>query len=211
MFATMTSVAGEIDESLDPFAKANLSDPYRYYERLRAIGPVLVLPSRDIYLATTYDAVDTVLRDFRTFSSAQGAFYPKASTVGRLGRGRMQLIRWAYEHAPGISGRVMSAVMGRFGAGLLHRDPYPMTTPFIDSDPPLHTTNRRAVQPFSRSRQWNRPRRWLAAMCGILLIVRRYRPQTEPALGLWGLRTPVPRGNFLTRGLRKLPLRLIEE
>jgi cytochrome P450 len=38
--------------------------------------------------------------------------------------------------------------MGRFGSGLLKRDPYPMTTPFIDADPPQHTNNRRAVQPF---------------------------------------------------------------
>ena len=34
----MTSVAGEIDDSLDPFADANLDDPYSYYELLRAEG-----------------------------------------------------------------------------------------------------------------------------------------------------------------------------
>jgi cytochrome P450 len=76
-----TPVAIEIDDSLDPFARANLDDPYPYYTRLRGIGPVLFLPSRNVYLATTYDAVDAALRDFRTFSSAHGAFYPKASTV----------------------------------------------------------------------------------------------------------------------------------
>ena len=144
----MTSVAGEIDETLDPFAAANLSNPYRYYERLRSVGPVLSLPSRRIYLATTYEAVNAVLRDPPTFSSAQGAFYPRASTAGRVGRSRMALIRWAYDRAPNLSGRVLSSVMGRVGAGLLKRDPYPMTTPFIDTDPPLHTNNRRAVQPF---------------------------------------------------------------
>ena len=38
-----TSAAIEIDESLDPFAGANLDDPYSYYARLRDIGPVLFL------------------------------------------------------------------------------------------------------------------------------------------------------------------------
>jgi cytochrome P450 len=143
-----TQVAIEIDDSLDPFARANLDDPYRYYARLRGIGPVLFLPSRNVYLATTYDAVDAALRDFRTFSSAQGAFYPKAGTVRPLGSRRFELIRSAYERAPDATGKVLSAVMGRFGSGLLKRDPYPMTTPFIDADPPQHTNNRRAVQPF---------------------------------------------------------------
>ena len=138
----------EIDAGLDPFARANLDDPYRYYPRLRGIGPVLFLPSRNVYLATTYDAVDTALRDFRTFSSAQGAFYPKASTVHPFGRRRFELIRSAYERAPVTTGKLLGAVMGRFGSGLLNRDPYPMTTPFIDADPPQHTNNRRAVQPF---------------------------------------------------------------
>ncbi len=145
----MTSqVAIEIDASLDPFARANLDDPYRYYPRLRDIGPVLFLPSRNVYLATTYETVDTALRDFRTFSSAQGAFYPKASTVRPFGRRRFELIRSAYERAPATTGKLLGAVMGRFGSGLLNRDPYPMTTPFIDADPPQHTNNRRAVQPF---------------------------------------------------------------
>jgi cytochrome P450 len=143
-----TSVAIEIDESLDPFARANLDDPYPYYTRLRGIGPVLFLSSRNAYLATTYDAADAALRDFRTFSSAQGAFYPRASTVRPLGRRQFELIRRAYERAPHATGNVLSAVMGRFGSGLLKRDPYPMTTPFIDADPPQHTNNRRAVQPF---------------------------------------------------------------
>jgi cytochrome P450 len=151
-FATIdsvtTSAAIEIDESLDPFASANLADPYPYYTRLRGIGPVLFLPSRNVYLATTYDAVDTALRNFRHFSSAQGAFYPRASTVRPLGRRQFALIRSAYQRYPDATGKVLSAVMGRFGSGLLKRDPYPMTTPFIDSDPPRHTNNRRAVQPF---------------------------------------------------------------
>jgi 4-methoxybenzoate monooxygenase (O-demethylating) len=69
-----TSAAIEIDESLDPFARANLADPYRYYAQLRGTGPVQFLPSRNVYLATTYEAVDAALRGFRTFSSAQGAF-----------------------------------------------------------------------------------------------------------------------------------------
>ena len=143
-----TSAAIEIDESLDPFARANLADPYRYYARLRGIGPVLFLPSRNVYLATTYEAVDAALRGFRTFSSAQGAFYPRASTIRPFGRRQFELIRWAYQRYPDGTGKVLSAVMGRFGSGLLKRDPYPMTTPFIDSDPPRHTNNRRAVQPF---------------------------------------------------------------
>lgn len=143
-----TSVAIEIDESLDPFARVNLDDPYRYYTRLRGIGPVLFLPSRSVYLATTYDGVDAVLRDFRTFSSAQGAFFPKASTVRPLGKRQFELIRRAYELAPAATGNVLSAVMARIGSALLKRDPYPMTTPFIDADSPGHTNNRRAVQPF---------------------------------------------------------------
>jgi cytochrome P450 len=143
-----TPVAIEIDDSLDPFARANMDDPYPYYARLRGIGPVLFLPSRNVYLATTYDAVDAALRDIRTFSSAQGAFYPKAATVRPFGRRRFELIRRAYERAPDATGKVLSAMMGRFGSALLKHDPYPMTTPFIDADPPQHTNNRRAVQPF---------------------------------------------------------------
>jgi len=77
---------------------------------------VLSLPSRRIHLATTDEAVNAVLRDPPTFSSAQGAFDPRTSTAGRLGRSRMALIRWAYDHAPNLSGRVLSSVMGRVGA-----------------------------------------------------------------------------------------------
>jgi cytochrome P450 len=143
-----TQAAIEIDDSLDPFARANVDDPFPYYTRLRGIGPVLFLPSRNVYLATTYDAVDAALRDIRTFSSAQGAFYPRAGTVRPFGRRRFTLIRRAYERAPDTTGKVLSAVMGRFGSALLKHDPYPMTTPFIDADPPQHTNNRRAVQPF---------------------------------------------------------------
>jgi cytochrome P450 len=143
-----THAAIEIDDSLDPFARANTDDPFPYYTRLRGIGPVLFLPSRNVYLATTYDAVDAALRDIRTFSSAQGAFYPRAGTVRPFGRRRFTLIRRAYERAPDTTGKVLSAVMGRFGSALLKHDPYPMTTPFIDADPPQHTNNRRAVQPF---------------------------------------------------------------
>ncbi len=40
--------------------------------------------------------------------------------------------------------------MNRIGGWLLKRDPDPVEAPFIGTDPPKHTNNRRAVQPFFR-------------------------------------------------------------
>ncbi|MDT7765140.1 MAG: hypothetical protein QOC63_4560, partial [Mycobacterium sp.] len=38
--------------------------------------------------------------------------------------------------------------MDRIGGRVLKRDPDPVEAPFIGTDPPQHTNNRRAVQPF---------------------------------------------------------------
>jgi len=143
----MTAVV-DLDPSLDPFHPDNLASPYPFYERLRDIGPVLYLPSRNIYLATTHEAVDTALRDYRTFSSAAGVGYPICTASRDGGIRRTKLLNAALVRAPRLTGRLTRITMDRIGGWLLERDPDPVEAPFIGTDPPQHTNNRRAVQPF---------------------------------------------------------------
>jgi cytochrome P450 len=138
----------EVDPSLDPFRPKNLADPYPYYARLRELGPVLYLPSRKVYLATTHGAVDTALRDFRTFSSAAGAGYPVCTASRGGGVRRTKALNAALVRAPRLTGRLARFTMDRIGGRVLKRDPDPVEAPFIGTDPPQHTNNRRAVQPF---------------------------------------------------------------
>jgi cytochrome P450 len=145
----MTAVVN-LDPSLDPYQPENLRSPYSLYARLREIGPVLYLPSRKIFLATTHEAVETTLRDFRTFSSAAGAGYPICSASRGAGIRRTQALSAALVRAPRLTGRLTRVTMDRIGGWLLRRDPDPVEAPFIGTDPPRHTNNRRAVQPFFR-------------------------------------------------------------
>lgn len=141
----MTAVV-DVDPSLDPFAPDNLESPYPYYARLRELGPVLHVPSRKIYLATTHEAVDTALRDFRTFSSAAGAGYPACSAS--RGSFRAKALNAMLVRAPRFTGRLTKFTTNHIGGWLLKRDPDPVEAPFIGTDPPQHKNNRRAVQPF---------------------------------------------------------------
>ena len=141
----MTAVA-DLDPTLDPYRPENLADPYAFYARLREIGPVLYLPSRKIYLATTHEAVDTALRDHRTFSSAAGAGYPVCTAS--QGSRRAKVLNAMLVRAPRLTGRVTKFATNRVGGWMLKRDPDPVEAPFIGTDPPQHTNNRRAVQPF---------------------------------------------------------------
>jgi cytochrome P450 len=138
----------EVDSSLDPFRPENLADPYPFYARLRDLGPVLYLPSRTVYLATTYEAVDTALRDHRTFSSAAGAGYPVCTASRAGGVRRTKALNAALVRAPRLTGRLTRFATDRVGGWVLKRDPDPVEAPFIGTDPPQHTNNRRAVQPF---------------------------------------------------------------
>ena len=145
----MTAVV-DLDPSFDPFRPDNFSAPYPFYSRLREIGPVLYLPSRKVYLATTHEAVNTALRDFRTFSSAAGAGYPICSASQDGGIQRTKVLSAALIRAPRLTGRLTRFTMDRVGGWLMRRDPDPVEAPFIGTDPPQHTNNRRAVQPFFR-------------------------------------------------------------
>jgi cytochrome P450 len=99
----MTAVV-DVDPSLDPFHPDNLESPYPFYARLRELGPVLYLPSRKVYLATTHAAVHTALRDFRTFSSAAGAGYPVCSAS--RGSRRAKALNAMLVRAPRLTGRL---------------------------------------------------------------------------------------------------------
>ncbi|MCW1432325.1 cytochrome P450 [Novosphingobium sp. JCM 18896] len=59
-------------DPLDPVVK---HEPYPYYVELRRSEPIKWLPSLNAFCVATYDDVDTVLKDGRTFSSAQ--FWPE--------------------------------------------------------------------------------------------------------------------------------------
>jgi cytochrome P450 len=60
---------------VDVFASEALADPYPLYRELRAAGPVVHLPERDLWVATTYDAVRDVLRRPDQFVSGLGVEY----------------------------------------------------------------------------------------------------------------------------------------
>jgi cytochrome P450 len=144
------TAAVDLDPSFDPFRQESLASPYALCGRLRDIGPVLNLPSRKVYLATTHEAVDAVLRDFRTFSSAAGAGYPICSASRGAGIQRTKALSAALIRAPRLTGTLTKFAMNRFGGWLMRRDPDPVEAPFIGTDPPRHTNNRRAVQPYFR-------------------------------------------------------------
>ncbi|MFG1377442.1 cytochrome P450 [Xanthobacter autotrophicus] len=57
---------------LDLFSDAALLDPYPLYRQLRDQAPVVWLDSLGVYAIMRYDDVKSALRDWKTFSSAQG-------------------------------------------------------------------------------------------------------------------------------------------
>lgn len=54
----------------DPLAPDQLRDPYPLYARLRSEQPVFYSPEHEMWIVTRYDDVLAVLRDHRTYSSA---------------------------------------------------------------------------------------------------------------------------------------------
>ena len=57
---------------LDLYSDDVLAEPYEHYRHLREAGPAVWLERHDAWVITRYDAVRTVLRDWKTFSSASG-------------------------------------------------------------------------------------------------------------------------------------------
>lgn len=57
---------------LDLYSDDVLTEPYEQYRRLREAGPAVWLERYNVWAITRYDAVRAVLRDWKTFSSAEG-------------------------------------------------------------------------------------------------------------------------------------------
>lgn len=72
-----------MDSSLDPFAPANLDDPYPLYARLRdQPDDLIALPGRDVFVAARYDAARAVLRDHGTYRSGLGVQWASVEEAG---------------------------------------------------------------------------------------------------------------------------------
>jgi cytochrome P450 len=78
----MTTSAPIIPASFDPFLSENLDDPYPLYRKLRDRGPVTYLEGRNLYIVCQYEAMDQVLRDYRTFVSCMGTSYMPVAESG---------------------------------------------------------------------------------------------------------------------------------
>ena len=57
---------------IDLYSDEVLAEPYEHYRRLREAGPAVWLERYNAWVVARYDSVRTVLRDWRTFSSASG-------------------------------------------------------------------------------------------------------------------------------------------
>ncbi|HEY6410488.1 MAG TPA: cytochrome P450, partial [Ktedonobacteraceae bacterium] len=57
---------------LDLYSDEVLAEPYEHYRRLREAGPAVWLEQHNVWVVARYDSVRTVLRDWKTFSSASG-------------------------------------------------------------------------------------------------------------------------------------------
>jgi cytochrome P450 len=76
----MGSVA---DLDFDPFSPEVVADPYPWYERLLQGGPVQWIPSRELWMVTGYDEVDSVMRDPGGYSSRLGYAALSAGAMNR--------------------------------------------------------------------------------------------------------------------------------
>jgi cytochrome P450 len=61
--------------ALDPFSDELLAEPYDYYRQLRDAGPVVHLDKYGFVAVSRFDDVRAALRDWRTFSSAEGVAF----------------------------------------------------------------------------------------------------------------------------------------
>lgn len=66
----MTQVIPTSD--VDLYSDAVLEEPYESYRRLREAGPAVWLERHNTWVMTRYDAVHEALRNWKTFSSAEG-------------------------------------------------------------------------------------------------------------------------------------------
>ncbi len=64
---------------LDLFADDILPDPYPTFAALRDLGPVVYLPTNNVYALTRYDVIRAALADTDTFSSRTVGFNPMAN------------------------------------------------------------------------------------------------------------------------------------
>lgn len=62
-----------ISSDIDLFSDTALHDPYPLYRQLRDLGPAAYLSRHGVYFLGRYEQVREALRDWRTYSSAQGA------------------------------------------------------------------------------------------------------------------------------------------
>lgn len=75
-----------VEHAFDPFDPAYLADPYPYFERARAGGPVFYAPQIDMWVVTRYADIDTVFLDPATFSAsiAQAPLAPLSAEAQRV-------------------------------------------------------------------------------------------------------------------------------
>ncbi|MBW7970207.1 cytochrome P450 [Bradyrhizobium sp. BR 10289] len=57
---------------VDLYADDAILEPYGHYKAIRDLGPAVFLPKHDMWCLGRYDEVRAALRDYSTFSSAQG-------------------------------------------------------------------------------------------------------------------------------------------
>lgn len=66
------STAEALSASYDPFAPEALENPYPYYAALRELAPCCYLQKYDVYFVSRYRDVVAALKNWQTFSSAEG-------------------------------------------------------------------------------------------------------------------------------------------
>ena len=69
---SLTATIDAPSATLDLFSDQALLDPYPLYSALRAQGGAVWLPALGVYAVMRYSDVKAALRDWKTFSSAQG-------------------------------------------------------------------------------------------------------------------------------------------
>jgi cytochrome P450 len=139
-----TASALELPAAMDPFRPENLADPYPFYERLRACGPVAHLPGRDTWFVSTYASVSQVLRNYREFVSGLGSSYHRVSESG---------FRFPFiDNDPPEHTRIRRSVQRHFGKG-----PMAELRPMVRADierlaaPALAAGTVDVVEAFSRT------------------------------------------------------------
>ncbi len=84
----MTAATGEhtgpFGTDWNPFAPAELADPYPFYERARAVAPVFHSPLLDMWVVTRYADVVAALEDPASFSSVNTAPSEAAARLGQM-------------------------------------------------------------------------------------------------------------------------------